>query len=337
MNPKVSIIVPVYNAEQYMEKCLNSILKQTFEDFELIIIDDGSRDNSLKILKKFKNLEKVRIYSQNNSGPSVTRNKGIEKANGEYIVFIDIDDWIEKDYIENLVEEIEKKRLDFVVTGYKDISKYGIININDFYTENENLKKEKILLKIFNGTGGVPWGKIYKRNIIIENKIKMDKKIFMCEDQLFVLEYLLNSKTIGILNTNKYNYNRLNENSISNKMDLKYYDNFLFYLEKLESILKKYKVEKKVIQQVMTIKINSIYEVMIMRLYLDSHIKNKINHLKFFSNELKNRYFYLKNTTILEKLKNEEIYKVHFLFLLRKMKIKLKEFIKFKLIRRGRN
>ena len=336
MQPKISVIVPIYNGESYIERCINSILNQTFQDFELILIDDGSKDNSLEMLKKFEQIEKIKVYYQNNKGPSAARNKGIEKAIGKYLIFIDIDDWIEDDYIEILLNEIENNKLDFVTIGYNDISKYGVFSVNDFYKKNKTLTKQEILLNIFNGTGGVPWGKIYKRNIIIANKIKMNENIFMCEDQLFVLEYCLNSELYGSLNLNRYNYNRLNENSISNKIDIRYYDNFLFFLKKLENILKKYKVEKKISDQIMELKTNDIYEGLLIKLYLNSNLNNKFKYLRFFSGELQEKYSNLNNSILLERLKKEKIYKVHFLLYLRKIKRQLIEFIKFRLVRRER-
>lgn len=334
---KVSIIVPVYNGEKYIKKCIGSILNQTFQNFELILVDDGSKDNSLEILKKFEQIEKIKIYYQNNKGPSAARNKGIEKARGEYLIFVDVDDWIENDYIEILLNEIENNKLDLVTIGYNDISKYGVFSVNDFYKKNRALTKQEILLNIFNGTGGVPWGKIYKRNIIKVNKIKMNENIFMCEDQLFVLEYCLNSEKVGNLNLNKYNYNRLNENSISSKIDIRYYTNFLFYLKELEKILKKYKVEKKLVDKIMILKTNDIYEILLIKLYSNSDLSNKIKYLEFFSRELQEKYFNLRNSSLLECLKKGEIYKVHFLLYLRKVKRQIIEFIKFRIVRREKN
>lgn len=332
MQPKISVIVPIYNGESYIERCINSILNQTFQDFELILIDDGSKDNSLEMLKKFEQIEKIKVYYQNNKGPSAARNKGIEKAIGKYLIFIDIDDWIEDDYIESLLNEIENNKLDFVTIGYNDISKYGVFSVNDFYKKNKTLTKQEILLNIFNGTGGVPWGKIYKRNIIIANKIKMNENIFMCEDQLFVLEYCLNSKKIGNLNLNKYNYNRLNENSISNKLNLTYYKNFLLYLKELEKILVEYKVNKRITDQIKIKKVNSIYEGILINLYKSSK-KDKIKYLKLFSQELNKNYFYLENTELLKQLKMGKIYRVHFLLKLIIVKRKAIDFFKLVLRR----
>lgn len=104
-----SIIVPVYNVEKYLDECLNSILNQSFKDYEVIVVNDGSTDNSYEILKKYKKNEKINIYTQNNHGLSYTRNVGVKKAKGDYLVFIDSDDYIEKDYLLKISKVIDLK------------------------------------------------------------------------------------------------------------------------------------------------------------------------------------------------------------------------------------
>lgn len=98
-----TVIVPVYNAEEYLDRCIESILNQTFTNYELLLVNDGSKDNSLQILRKFEKIDKrITVFTQENQGVSVARNQGIENAKGEYICFIDSDDWVENDYLENL-------------------------------------------------------------------------------------------------------------------------------------------------------------------------------------------------------------------------------------------
>lgn len=104
VNPEISIIIPVYNPGKFINKCLNSIIHQTFKNIEILCIDDGSTDNSLNILKEFqKNDKRIRIFSQENLGAAASRNLGIENSKGNYILFVDADDWIEEDMCEKLI------------------------------------------------------------------------------------------------------------------------------------------------------------------------------------------------------------------------------------------
>ena len=115
---KVSIIIPVYNVEKYLDKCLKSVLNQTYKNIEIIVINDGSTDNSLKICKKYKD-KRIVLIDKENGGVSSARNKGLELASGKYITFVDSDDWLELDAIENMVSFIEKENVDFVRFCYQ--------------------------------------------------------------------------------------------------------------------------------------------------------------------------------------------------------------------------
>ena len=115
---KISIIVPVYNCEKYLIKCINSILDQSYANLELLLYDDGSVDNSNSICKEFEKLDKrVKVFNQNNSGASVARNIGIENSTGEYLMFVDADDYIEDSMLKVLIEKAEVEKADFVMCG----------------------------------------------------------------------------------------------------------------------------------------------------------------------------------------------------------------------------
>ena len=121
MEKKVSIVLPVYNAQEYLKRCLDSIFEQNYNNFELIAIDDGSRDNSWEILTDYQNKfsDKMKTIKQENMGVSKTRNKGIDLATGKYLLFVDNDDYFDSNYIGTFVSEIEKGDLDVVIGGYK--------------------------------------------------------------------------------------------------------------------------------------------------------------------------------------------------------------------------
>ena len=115
---KVSIIVPVYNVEKYLRKCLDSLINQTLKDIEIICINDGSTDKSLEILEEYKNRDsRIILLNQENSGQSIARNNGIKKATGEYIGFVDPDDWVENNMIKCLIDEIKSEKVDLVTSG----------------------------------------------------------------------------------------------------------------------------------------------------------------------------------------------------------------------------
>lgn len=330
--PKMSIVIPVYNAEKYIERCLESILNQTYRNFEVILVDDGSKDGSLKKLYDYKKKDRrIKVFTQKNSGPSVARNKGIKESSGEYLIFIDIDDYIEKNYLDNLMRETLEE-YDLVTTGYIDISKYGTFRLNDFCKENN------ILECIFNGVGGTLWGKRFKKSIITNKKIRLNPDIYMCEDQLFVLEYVLNSTKFKCLEYSEYCYNRLNEESLSSKLDLDYHENLKLYLSKLEEVLLNYKVDNQLKDKILNKKTEAIYLSLITKIYMNKKYSafEKINNLRFLSDENRIQNQKVLNSVILKKLKAKKIYRLHYLLLKSNFERVLKDFIKFKIIGRSR-
>ncbi|WP_273832016.1 glycosyltransferase family 2 protein [Guptibacillus sedimenti] len=233
---KVSIIVPVYNGEAHIKKCLESILVQSYSNIEIIIIDDGSTDRTRSIIKGLsKEDRRIKYFYQTNSGPSVARNKGINLSVGEFIVFIDADDTIDEEYVEQLVSHMLNSGSDLVCCGYKDISNQGILFLSDFnFSKSTSL--HSFMDMVCNGTGGVLWSKIFKKDIIEAHKIRMKRNVFMCEDLIFVLEYVLHCKTFSAINQHLYNYNRLNQYSISSNITISYLNSFITVWKYVENI-----------------------------------------------------------------------------------------------------
>lgn len=127
----ISVIVPMYNAAQFIKKCINSILNQTYKNFELLIINDGSTDNSLEICNKFKD-KRIKIIDQKNAGCEYARLAGIKHSKGEFICFIDSDDWVDKYYLQELIEYALKYNVDIVcINNYRVIDKYGLIKFKE--------------------------------------------------------------------------------------------------------------------------------------------------------------------------------------------------------------
>ena len=206
MNPKVSIIIPVYNSEKYIKRCIDSVLKQTFKDYEVILIDDGSTDNSKEILDEYKEVypEKITVIHQENMGVSKTRNKAIKMAKGKYIMFIDNDDYIDKDYIEVFVKKIEKDNYDVVLGGYRRPNKDGKI-IKELKLPQEEWGKFMIF---------APWSKIYKKDYLTKNDIEF-LPVNIGEDVYFNLQAMMISNKIKIIDYIGYNW-YFNEESVSN-------------------------------------------------------------------------------------------------------------------------
>lgn len=235
MNPKLSIILPVYNTEQYLEKCLNSILLGSFQDFELIIVNDGSPDNSEKIILEFKDKYKDKIVylKKENGGLSDARNYGLSHAKGEYISFIDSDDYIQKDMYYKMINKLVEYPYDIVAVDvnlvYEDSEK--IKNISSGY--NEDIKDKETIKKTMINFYPTVWNKIYKKEII--QNINFLKGVWY-EDLEFMLKVYPNVKSIGVIKEGMYNYLQ-RKNSITYTYNDKLYD----IINNMESVIAYYK------------------------------------------------------------------------------------------------
>ena len=170
MIKKASIIIPIYNSEKYLEKCIESVLNQTEQSFELILINDGSKDSSEEIMTKYKNKypDKIKIFSQENKGIGETRNRGIKESDGKYLFFIDNDDTIKKDYLETFINEAEKNDFDMVLGGFETVDENNKL-IGKTIPQNT----EWSFLRIIS-----PWARIYKKDFLIKNNLKfLDTKL----------------------------------------------------------------------------------------------------------------------------------------------------------------
>ena len=194
--PKISVIVPVYNMEKYLKKSLSSLQKQTLRDIEIICINDGSKDNSIDILNSFAQVDKrFKIINQPNSGVGKARNNGIKIARGEYLAFMDPDDWVESNAYKTLYNQAKEQDCDVLVFNYKSIDEQGKIinevrlkdNFKDIYdlSSKEFFDWRDVKKKIFGGFFYAAWNKIYKKDFITSNKIKFTD-CSMSEDNAFV-------------------------------------------------------------------------------------------------------------------------------------------------------
>ena len=211
MKKKISVIIPVYNAMTsgggYITRCVDSVLAQKdlpIEDLEIILLNDGSTDNSLEILNKLKNKNDniIKIINQKNMGVAKTRNKGIDIANGEYIMFIDQDDWIDDDYCKTLYKAAVESNVDVVISGVKRPNQDGEIIF--FYSPNGSTFEIYILVS--------GWGKLHKRSFLLDNRIFF--KGAVGEDTFFTIKEILQTNKIKPISYVGYNW-FLNEHSVS--------------------------------------------------------------------------------------------------------------------------
>lgn len=199
---KVSVVIPLYNAEKYIDRCLKSIINQTLNDIEIIVINDGSTDNSLTLVKKYEEQDKrIKVYDQKNIGAALTRNRGIFLSSGDYITFIDSDDYLKKDYIETL---------------YKNIKKYDVC-ISGYIKKLE--KSEKYFYPTFTSWDifkySATCGKMYRKKFIVDKKISYQKRLIM-EDVYFNINCYLKDAKYNTVDYCGYYY-FLNNDSVTKK------------------------------------------------------------------------------------------------------------------------
>lgn len=209
MEELISVIVPVYNAEKTLERCLNSILQQVYKEIEVICVDDGSKDNSLSTLKRFEQFDKrIKVIAKVNEGVSVARNVGIKASNGQYILFVDSDDYIEKNMILDLYQAMKKTEADIAIEGYREINHESAIEVYDY---KNCIEKKDFLLKCIQHTGGVVCSKLYTAAVIKENNIFFRKDLSLSEDLIFALECMKRAKRLIQIEQADYVYDRRNE------------------------------------------------------------------------------------------------------------------------------
>ena len=312
---KLSIIVPVYGVEKYIDKCLNSLVKQSLKEIEIIVVNDGTKDNSQKIIDKYvkEYPDKIKSYIKENGGQGSARNYGLKKATGEYIGYVDSDDFVEKDMYKKLYNKAKKNNYDIVVCGNYNVSEdYQNKNI-DAFINNYNTDLENI----FFGKMAV-WNKIYKRDILIKNKLEFKEKVWY-EDLAFTLKAIMNSNTFAFIDEPLYDYliregSTMNNSNVQRNLEiLDAFDDILSYI--------KHNKKEEYFDKVEFLAIDHIYISAIVRVLkaeADDKVKREtINKLidymnKKFPNYKNNKYINTlsKNRKIIYKLINMKMYKL---------------------------
>lgn len=215
--PKISMIVPVYNVEQYLERCVKSIMNQSYSNLEILLVDDGSTDKSAGICDALSLLDcRVKVIHKQNGGVSSARNVGLAVSTSEYVMFVDADDWLDSMLCESLL--YASNNADFIITGYSWITKNKteVVSMESqmyqFPIDAENMFEKLYGNHLLNA----PWGKMYKRNVIGEQQF--DKRIELGEDLIFNLRYLSKCSNIVYIDGGGYFYNCANDNAATKRM-----------------------------------------------------------------------------------------------------------------------
>jgi glycosyltransferase involved in cell wall biosynthesis len=259
MKPRISIIVPIYNMENYLQRCLDSLLSQTIKDLEILTVNDGSTDKSLEILQLYKAKDKrIKIINQSNAGVSAARNQGIQNAIGEYIGFVDPDDWVDQNMYEDLISLANENKADVVMCSY--VREFGThskakdFNVPERIIYKNDEVKEKVLRRLVGPLNeevrnpelldawGTVWNKLYRADLLKTNGVLFTdlNVIGTNEDSLFNIHALYHAKTFVFLNKPYYHYWRLNTASVTSG----YKPNLMEQWFNLYSLIEQFLAEK---------------------------------------------------------------------------------------------
>lgn len=206
-NPFISIILLVYNGEKTIQLCVDSMLSQDFKDFELIIVNDGSKDNSLEILnKEYAKFSNVKIYSKANGGESSARNYGVDRAEGKWITFIDQDDFVDSNYLSSFMQKEALREDTFYVVGEKE--GFSIDSLKPQYNIYASGIADETMLQLLSNNG-TTWGKLFLKARLLENNIRYNENVFYGGDKLYTMQYAAHINRV-IYNDKAFPYNYVN-------------------------------------------------------------------------------------------------------------------------------
>lgn len=304
---KVSVIVPVYNTEKYLKNCIDSLLKQNFDDYEIIVINDLSPGNAEEIIKSYNDKKIVYIKNKTNKGIGYNRNLGIKKAKGEYVCFIDSDDYVKEDFISKMYNYSKENNLDLCVCDYVNVDEEGNklkeFNLSDFCITNYE-ENNKILCEI----NLAPWNKLYKKDMLVKNKIEFSETL-KYEDLSFVALSIKNSKKIGKINE-QLNYYTIHNNSETTTRDKRVFDIF----KQLDIVRDEYKSGKYLDELTVSVLLNYTIQ---QRYQIDKDTQSKFidDAFKYLNdNNIDYKHSeYIKNRSFLKRLieKNKFITKIY--------------------------
>ncbi len=307
MSIKVSIIVPVYNVEKYIEKCIKSILNQSINEIQIILIDDGSTDNSSKILTHFSKIDnRILHITKKNEGPGVARNLGVNLAVGEYLYFLDSDDWIEDRMLEYLCKEASEYDSDIVVSGYLVENSQGLVNKFVAPTQYGSVIPREQYVDLFLDLPPFIWHRLFKKSLIIDNSIEFEDES-MAEDIMFNLKSFIYANVISI-NNGSFIHHIERQDSLTSAYKVNIIEVFEKLIKYYTDLFNKLPKNEKKCQDFMNkLKFRSIKEP-ILNIYCYNSILNRSERRSFIqkfllNNELnKKKLFSLKPETVFEKI-----------------------------------
>lgn len=217
----ISVIIPIYNTSDYIEECISSLLCQTYKSFEILLIDDGSTDNSAELCEKIAATdERIRFFKNENHGVSFSRNFGIKQSRGEYIAFVDSDDIVSDDYLSVLLSTLEDNSADMATVDYccfttgEPLFTYG----------STTVYKENLSTLFFTVTEGIACAKLIKRALLEDGRVCFNEELAVNEDLVFALECAKRASVIAVNNSRLYGYRRRAASAVQNTASLKWFD-----------------------------------------------------------------------------------------------------------------
>lgn len=296
---KISVIVPVYNTEKYLKRCLTSITNQSLKEIEILIINDGSTDNSDEIIEEFQKKDlRIKVINKKNGGLASARNIGIDISEGEYILHIDSDDWVEENYLQDIYNYAIQKKLDIVVTDfYRDFDNGKLEYVQDLNLDFGTIISGNEYLERFISGFSYPcvWNKLFKSNLYKNTKIRHPQNISLGEDIGTTPFLIESSKKIGKLNKAYVHYIQ-NPQSITKSGKLKKIDELFFVLKNIEEKLVN-KVDKEALDGLF---INNLGNIFYTEKTLIKNRKDVLNFLEKIKNtkkiktkSKKNLFFFL--------------------------------------------
>lgn len=270
----ISVIVPIYNVEKYIEYCLDSIISQTYSDLEILLINDGSTDNSLKICESYQKKDRrIKFFNQSNKGQSAARNLGLDKMTGDFVMFVDSDDWIHPQTIEILFNNLQKSGLSMVIGGVCSIHnldphdvKFSKVSF-DFMTYNTR----EALIYSYTKTGCAIWGRLYRKELFENLRFPVGRT----SEDIAITVYIIEKCNFVALNSSKFYYYYSRPNSTcTSAFNIKKFDTFYVYKDLLEYVKCRHPFLVNIIRKNLTLTIISLFNKILATRLMEVYISN---------------------------------------------------------------
>lgn len=224
LKPLVSVIIPVYNMEEYLDNCIKSILRQTYSNFEILLIDDGSTDQSKSLCINWEKRDnRIRFFYHDNHGVSYTRNRGLKESRGEYIIFIDADDIVFEKYIEMMLKSYENYNIDLSMLSYFCFYENDIDSKKSYTSNDYEIITDNIGVLFFTKTDGTICSKMFRKSIIDKYKLHFCETIYVTEDLLFNMQYASRCHKVSFNTSKLYGYRQRSESAVHKVVSEKWF------------------------------------------------------------------------------------------------------------------